>query len=57
VRTPSLVAIPLLIAAVLIAATFSAWVGVGFCIVLVVVIMRLRADEWLEVSEGFSIYH
>jgi hypothetical protein len=57
VRTPSLVAIPLLIAAVLIAAIFSAWVGVGFCLVLVVVIMRLRADEWLEVSEGFSIYH
>ncbi len=56
-RTPSLVAIPLLIAAVLVAAIFSAWVGVGICVVLVVVIMRLRADEWLEVSEGFSIYH
>jgi hypothetical protein len=57
VRTRSLVAIPLLIAAVLVAAIFSAWVGLGFGIVLVIVILRLRVDEWLEVSEGFSTYH
>lgn len=41
----------------LVAGIFSAWVGVGVCLLLVIVIMRLRADEWLEVSEGFSTYH
>lgn len=56
-RTPSLVAIPILIAVVLLSAFLSAWVAIGFCVLLVLVIFRLRPDEWMEVTEGLGRYH
>jgi hypothetical protein len=57
VRTCSLVATPVLIAAVLISAALSAWLAAGLCVVLVFVVTRFSLEEWTAVREGFGRYN
>ncbi len=56
-RSRSLVAVPILIASILISAAASAWLAAGLCAVLMLLLASLSSQDWKDVKEGFGRYN